>query len=134
MYKKKILKAMVKGNIFQAKAVGKLAQAIKKAQCGVLGCKQLLFQEGVCFWHYPLWEEWGYNRGGYEYYGKHELKVSRAMFTRWLNKLGHQEIVNILSGYDFKLAKHVIKSMNELGKEATHKESKSSHKEDGEKA
>jgi hypothetical protein len=82
--------------------------------CGVHGCGQDLFQEGVCFWHFPLWEIWGYEHGGYQYYGMHSRKASRAAFTRWLNSLRHQGIVDILAAYDFKLMRDCIRGMDEL--------------------
>lgn len=81
--------------------------------CSIDGCEQPLHYEGVCFFHYPLWEAWGYG-GGYEVYMKYGRKEGRRQFAEWLDLLNHQDIVDILSGTDWKLAQATIESMEEL--------------------
>jgi len=71
--------------------------------CGISGCTQPVHNEGVCFFHFPLWEHWGYDLGGYQCYSERGRSEGRRRFSAWLRSLGQQEIVNILSQYDWRL-------------------------------
>lgn len=79
-------------------------------ECGVTGCQHSIYAEGVCLWHYPLWETWGYE-GGYEIYEKQGREEGRKIFDLWLKHLGHQQIVNILTHYDWGLTQAVNESI-----------------------
>jgi len=79
------------------------------SQCSIDGCQQPEYAEGVCRWHYPLWEAWGYD-GGYEVYQFQGRVAGRKQFNEWLNNLTHQQIVNILTNYDWHLADAVIQT------------------------
>lgn len=78
--------------------------------CGIDGCECNQYAEGVCFFHYPLWEYWGYEEGGYEIYEELGRKHGGLFFEGWLGKLHHQDIVNILDQHHYMLADDVIKT------------------------
>lgn len=80
--------------------------------CGIECCEQEIYAEGVCFFHYPLWEAWGYN-GGYEIYQFEGREKGSSCFKKWLNELNHQKIIDILARHDFKLAQAVIETYPE---------------------
>ena len=84
------------------------------AACTIDGCECNQYAEGVCFFHYPLWEFWGYEEGGYEIYEKLGREHGSLFFEGWLGKLHHQDIVDILDQHHFALAEEVIRSYDHL--------------------
>ncbi len=75
--------------------------------CNIKGCKHPQYEEGVCLWHYPIWEHWGYEEGGYDHYLNYGRTEGRKEFEKWLNSLNHQKTIDILTGYDWRLTQAV---------------------------
>ncbi len=78
--------------------------------CSIEYCEHAEYTEGVCLWHYPLWESWGY-AGGYEVYVTEGQEEGRKRFKKWLMQLRHQYIIDILTHYDWKLTQAVNESI-----------------------
>ena len=76
------------------------------SECEIKNCQHEVYAEGVCLWHYPLWETWGYE-GGYALYEEYGREKGSKVFELWLSNLTHQQIVNILTNYDWKLTQAV---------------------------
>lgn len=83
------------------------------SECSIDGCSNNLYAEGVCFFHYPLWEAWGYS-GGYEVYQFKGREEGRKQFKAYLEGLDHQKIIDILAAQDYKLAHAVIKTYADI--------------------
>ena len=83
-------------------------------KCSIEHCDHPEYAEGVCFWHYPLWETWGYS-GGYEIYQTKGQKEGRKQFKKWLMQQRHQYIIDIFTEYDFKLAQAVVDTYAQKG-------------------
>lgn len=80
-------------------------------RCTIAGCPQEQWEEGVCLWHYPLWEMWGYEHDGYMVYMEHGRIAGRKAFKAYLENMRHQDIIDILSGYDWNLTLAVNESI-----------------------
>jgi hypothetical protein len=76
---------------------------MSETHCGIRGCQRAEYDEGVCFFHYPLWEYWGYDLGGYVCYLQRGRIVGRRKFSQWLRALDHQAIIDIFSRYPWNL-------------------------------
>ena len=87
-------------------------------KCSIIGCAHEAFEEGVCLWHYPLWEHWGYECNGYMFYEIHGQEEGRKKFDRWLEELRSQEIVDILTWTDWGLIQGILDSYHSLGETA----------------
>lgn len=81
-------------------------------KCSIEYCDHPEYAEGVCFWHYPLWETWGYS-GGYEIYQTKGQEEGRKEFKKWLMQLRHQYIIDIFTKYDWKLADAVVQTYSQ---------------------
>lgn len=78
--------------------------------CTIEYCDHPEYAEGVCLWHYPLWETWGYS-GGYEVYQTRGQEEGRKQFKKWLMQQRHQNIIDIFTEYDWKLTQAVNESI-----------------------
>lgn len=83
----------------------------KVNKCGIEACNHPVYDEGVCFFHYPLREAWGYN-GGYELYMTHNRDVARKDFRKWIDNLTVQDVIDLYTEYDWKLAQDIVNSYN----------------------